>query len=324
MTLEEDLLPLRDLAARLARAAEALPRGGPLLTRPRSQGAGDVSYGVDLACEEVLEAWFLEQARQAPLSLLSEHHGWRHAGPGPAGSAQFLADFDHGGPTYIVDPVDGTRPFLARQRSAFVLIARTDLVHEAPRLSQVKSAVLRELPVRGPAREFLARAGRGAFCLDEGRTFRLRVDGEAHLDHAYFTFFAFTPKERLQVARLAHAVSQGWGELGADPEAQWSDDCLSSSGLLVQMAQGDQRLLADLRGLLGPSFTSCHGYDLAAPVLLVREAGAVVTGPRGEPFDPVLDATTPLSFLAWCNEETRARGREALERALAAWPGDHP
>ena len=79
------------------------------LSREVAQGVGDTTFAMDVCAERAIEAWMDEQARRGPLSVLTEDAGWRHRGPDGAGGWRELSDFAHGGPRFVVDPIDGTR-----------------------------------------------------------------------------------------------------------------------------------------------------------------------------------------------------------------------
>ena len=123
---------LAALGRRVARTTAPLAPAEGAALRPASQGAGDASWALDEACEAEVEGWFASRALEGPLSLLTEHHGWRHRGPDGGGGWRELDGFDHGGPRVVCDPVDGTRHLLLRHRAAWCLIA---LAH-AGRLSK--------------------------------------------------------------------------------------------------------------------------------------------------------------------------------------------
>ena len=306
---------LADLGRRVARTTAPLAPAEGAALRPASQGAGDASWALDEACEAEVEGWFASRALEGPLSLLTEHHGWRHRGP------------DGGGGWRVVcDPVDGTRHLLLRHRAAWCLIALAHAGPDQPRQSEVVLAHAEELPARAgaPARRLGARRGGGAW-LSEGATREpLRVDADDRLDHGFFSFFAFHPAQRPAVAQLADRVTARWArEEGCAREHCWQDDYISSGGLLLNAALGSQRVVVDARALLPDSTLlhggTCHPYDLAAPVLILDEAGGSVRGMSGAPFDQPLDAVHAAGFLAFTNRATAARALPALLEELTKW-----
>jgi len=329
---------LLDLAARIRRAArgallDAIATGRlDDLMRPHEQGAGDVTYGIDVPTEAVLTTWLAEIARAAPISLLTEDAGWRHAGPDGRGGVRALADFAHGGPRVVVDPIDGTRNLMADVRSAWTVIGACAPGGNAPRQSDVVLGVLTEIPdSRGAiARDMHAARGRGArLCevrLQDEHVLRegpLRCDASDRADHGYFPFFRYMADQRPDIARVeADFFARLEREEGAEVRNCYDDQYISNGGQLALLALGKYRLIADLRAHLAarrgsPTLTS-KPYDISGAVLVAREAGCVITAADGGELDFPLDVTTPIGFVGWHNGATRAR----LERHLAAALGN--
>ena len=128
---------LAALGQRIAAAAAGLDAAHGDAVRPTSIGLGDASWALDEACEAVVATWFEERAREGPLSLLTEHHGWRHRGPDGEGGWRELNGFAHGGPRLACDPGDGTRHLLLRHRPAWSLIALAGPGPDQPRQRDV-------------------------------------------------------------------------------------------------------------------------------------------------------------------------------------------
>lgn len=326
---------LRELGARLRRAARAhldgrAPDAG---LRPVRRGAGDLTFAVDEAAEAELERWLDEVAARAPLSLLTEDAGWRHRGPGPRGPRE-LDGFDHGGPRIAVDPVDGTRNVMADLRSAWAVLAFAAPGAAEPRLADVVGGVLCEIPPRraAAARELWAPCGgplslREVTLADEraGPAVAVRADDDARCDHGYFPFFRYLPEERPALARVEAAFFRRLVEAeGADPRSLWDDQYICNAGQLVLLALGTYRMVCDLRAWLAaregrPPVVTTKPYDVAGAIACARAAGCVVTAPpdgTGSELDFPLDARTPVSFVGWANEATRARLEPHLTAAL--------
>jgi fructose-1,6-bisphosphatase/inositol monophosphatase family enzyme len=307
----EALAAARDEAARRALAA------------PVGQGAGDVTFGLDRVAERAIERWSDEARALGPFSLLTEETGWTHHGaPG----------FGHGGPRVVVDPIDGTRNLMADLRGAWTVVALAGPGAGEPRQSEVELGILSEIPdsraarfrrlsggPRVPARcEEHALAG-GAAPLERA----LAVDGEARCDHGYFPFFRYAPWQRPALARVeADFFARLARAEGADVSTCWDDQYISNGGQLALLALGTYRMIADLRALVpaggAPPRTTTKPYDVAGALAVARAAGAPVEAPDGSPLDFPLDATTPLSFVGWANEATRARLAPHLAAALRA------
>lgn len=325
---------LLDLAARIRSAArraltEAIAAGRlDDLMRPHEQGAGDVTYGIDVPTEVVLTDWLAEVAREKPISLLTEDAGWRHAGPDGRGGVRDLPDFAHGGPRVVVDPIDGTRNLMADVRSAWTVIGACPPGAEPPRQRDVALGVLTEIPdSRGAiARELWAARGRGAHAreirLGDGavvREERLVCDASDRADHGYFPFFRYMADLRPMIARIeADFFARLEREEHAEVRNCYDDQYISNGGQLALLALGKYRMIADLRAHLaerrGASTLTTKPYDISGAVLVAAEAGCAITAAGGAELDFPLDVTTPIGFVGWHNAATRAR----LERHLAA------
>ncbi len=302
------------------------------LMRPHEQGAGDVTYGIDVPTETVLTDWLTETARVAAVSLLTEDAGWRHAGPDGRGGVRRLDGFAHGGPRVVVDPIDGTRNLMADVRSAWTVIGACPAGDAPPRQRDVALGVLTEIPdSRGAiAREMWAASGRGARSrsvrLADGATVRegaLRCDASDRADHGYFPFFRYMADLRPAIARIeADFFARLERAEGAEVRNCYDDQYISNGGQLALLALGKYRMIADLRAHLAlvrgsPTLTS-KPYDISGAVLVAREAGCVVTSGDGSELDFPLDVTTPIGFVGWHNAATRARLEPHLRAALLA------
>jgi fructose-1,6-bisphosphatase/inositol monophosphatase family enzyme len=332
--LEHEWMPrLLDLAGRIRAAARAplvsAARAGSLrrLSAPHGQGAGDVTYGIDVPAEEALTRWLEEVARDRPLSLLSEDAGWRHRGPAAGGTTD-LAGFAHGGPRLSVDPIDGTRNLMADLRGAWCVIGLAGPGEGAPRQRDVALGVVAEIPDSRAAfaRELWAARGRGAHrrltALAGGSppgAERLVCDADDRADHGYFPFFRYMPDQRPAIARVeAEFFARLAREEGADVRNCYDDQHISNGGQLALLALGTYRMVCDLRAELarraGVRTLTGKPYDVCGAILVAEEAGCVVTDARGGPLDFPLDVETPVGFVGWHNRATRAR----LERHLSA------
>jgi fructose-1,6-bisphosphatase/inositol monophosphatase family enzyme len=316
---------LADLAERVrvaARAAmeEAL-RTDSLgdVYRTVGQGAGDATFGLDLATERAVDLWFEETCATCCLSLFTEDAGWRHRGPqGP------LQGFDHGGPRVVIDPVDGTRNLMMDLRSAWTVIGLAGPGPDQPRQGEVELGIVAELPDSRARAWRILSAVRGGGCrlAVDGEERTLEVDGDARLDHGYFPFFGFHPQVRPLVARLGADVFSRLEAEGIDTGTCFDDQYISSGGQLALIALGTYRMVVEPRGWIAartaPTQT-CKPYDVAGAVLCATEAGALVTDLSGGLLDHPLDASTPVSFCAFHNRATRERLWPHLEAALEAF-----
>ena len=321
---------VRDEArAALREAVAAGDRAG--LARPLRDGAGDVTYGLDARCERVVEVWLTEQARERPLSLLTEDCGWKHLGPGGDGAAVELAGFDHGGPRIALDPVDGTRGLMHDLRSAWTVVSLAGAGRGAPRLSELELGLVAEIPDSRAARyRVLAATPAGPCMLEERelagegapRARELVADADDRCDHGFFPFFRYDPLERPVVAAVEAAFFARLARVeGAQLRHVFDDQYISNAGQLVLLALGSYRMIADLRALLarrtGLTTTTSKPYDLAGAVLCARRAGCEVSAGDGSALDFELDCTTPVDFVGWANAATARRLAPHLAAVLA-------
>jgi 3'-phosphoadenosine 5'-phosphosulfate (PAPS) 3'-phosphatase len=315
-------------------ALDAAIRSGEFARAPRPvrDGAGDVTFALDAAAEAAIDRWLETVARREPISLLTEDEGWRHRGPGPLGSPVELAGFDHGGPRIAIDPIDGTRHLMTDLRSAWSIVSFAPPGEGHPALADVSLGLVSEIPDSRAARYRALRAVCGAGATFEERALeggalhsarRLSTGEDARADHGYFSFFRYLPAQRPSLARIEARFFERLERLErADVRSCYDDQYISSGGQLALLALGTYRLAADLRAWLGtrepgtPSIAT-HPYDVAGAVLVAREAGASVTAVDGSRLDFPIDCTTPVSFVAWANEPTRARLEPHLRAALA-------
>jgi hypothetical protein len=314
--------------------ASALRAAGPRVERPAGQGAGDVTYGLDLPSEELAAAWLEREAARTPLSLLTEDAGWRHMGPrrpgDPSSGAVELDGFDHGGPRIGLDPVDGTRNLMADLRPAWTVLSFAGAGAGRPLLSELSGGVVSELPPSNAARarRLVATSGGGTTLetldLESGAVLEagpLSADDDDRADHGYFPFFRYQPEQRPALARIEAAFFERLArEEGADPRHCFDDQYISNAGQMVLLALGTYRMVTDLRAWLaakdGGAAVTSKPYDVAGAILCARAAGCEVTAPDGGPLDFPLDAETPVSFVGWHNPATRRRLAPHLSAAL--------
>lgn len=329
--------PLHELARDMRVAArralvEAVERGSlDELMRPHAIGAGDVTYGIDVPTESVLDRWLSVTASHQPLSLLTEDSGWRHRGPNGHGGTRELDGFDHGGPRIVVDPIDGTRNLMADVRSAWSVIAIAGPGTGEPRMSDVEGGVLAEIPDSRGSRARVFRAtsdGRVRLSIEsveEERTLQDGIwhcDSDARVDNGYFPFFRYSHDMRPAIARLEADFFERVERLEqGEIRSCYDDQYISNGGQLALLALGTYRMIVDVRAHLaakrGKPTLTCKPYDCAGAILVARAAGCVVTDAGGGELDFPLDVSTPVSFVGWANAATRTRLEPHLNAVLA-------
>ncbi|MBI5364506.1 MAG: hypothetical protein HZA53_15115 [Planctomycetes bacterium] len=293
------------------------------LMRIASQGAGDVTYGIDVPAEHALDLWLDEEARKTPLSLLTEDSGWRHRGPDGKGGVRALEGFDHGGPRIVVDPIDGTRNLMTDLRPAWTVIGLAGPGPGEPRQRDVVLGVVREIPESRSRSTRVLHAARGLGCtlVDGARERRLDTGSDARADHGYFPFFKYLPTERHEVAAVeARFFARLAEHERADVRNCYDDQYISNAGQLVLLALGTYRMIADLRAFLaarrGATTLTSKPYDVSGALVCAGEAGCVLTACDGSALDFPIDVTTPVSFVGWVNAATRARLAPHLAASL--------
>ena len=303
------------------------------LGRGVAEGVGDTTFALDLPAEAAVEAWFSEQARAAPVSLLTEDAGWRHRGPDAdqPGGWRDLEGFDHGGPRIVIDPIDGTRPLMHDLRSAWVVIGFAGPGPSQPRGSELSGGLLVELPTSvqdrarwlesprgGPVELRILPLGASAAEVAAAAARSVSVDAEARADAGYLTFFRYHPAQRRRLATLEESFFRRLAEHeGSDLLQVYEDGYCSSGAQLALLALGRYRFVADLRARIGGvSGPFCKPYDVAGAIVIAEAAGVVLRDARGQPLDFDIDATTPLDWVGYVNEATRGRLEPHLE---AAW-----
>jgi len=188
---------------------------------------------------------------------------------------------------WLVDPLDGTREFVARNGEFVILIA---LVEEG---RPVAGAIFH--PVSGTL--IRARRGGGAWAEDAGGARRLRVSDRRNL--ADFRLLVSRSHRSAKIDALR-------ARLGLTRETP----CGSVGLKMFRLAAGEADLYVHLGG-------GTKEWDLAAPEILLREAGGALTDADGAPIPynrP--DVRTPTAYAA-SNGTRHAEVLAALRAVLA-------
>jgi myo-inositol-1(or 4)-monophosphatase len=258
-----------DLA--LALRERVLPELGSLAGRAVLGGGagGDVTFAVDEIAESFMEEFLSERAPS--MAFYSEDRGL--VAPGDAVDV------------LIVDPIDGTRPAMAGLESACVAVALAPLGDGSPTMGDVSAACVVEIK---SGDWFLARRGVGvsssrpvslSACVDVGRM---------------FWGFGFRGRPARPVAEVlaelidASSVGGGTFELGSQAFAMTR----IVTGQFDAVIEVGSRLVEDIPGMRaefervgGGQVLNNSPYDLAAPWLVLREAGGVASDGWGSPLD---------------------------------------
>ena len=105
----------------------------------------------------------------------------------------------------------------------------------------------------------------------------------------------------------------------------FDDEYLSSAGQLYELMIGHDRWMADLRPLLQPARRAAgraplfcaHPYDLSCE-LIAREAGVIVSDPRGARLAAPLDVTSDVAWIGFANAALARSVGGALTAELRA------
>lgn len=285
----------------------------------------DVIYRVDEVTESVIIPWFRSQWPTAyPVEVVME------------GQEDAPLTFPVGTPVAqtrvkcIIDPIDGTRPFMYDKRSAWTLSALAPQRGEETSLADIQVAVMTELPCR---KQYLAdqlsccRGQPVASCRLDAVTGRLhpwhpKPMASDRLDHAFASFVKFFPTGKAMLAQIEEDLFArlGTANLRQGPPI-FDDQYLSTGGQIYELASGHDAFIADIRPLvharLGlPERLCCHPYDICTAMIL-QSLGGIVEKPDGSPLDAPLDTTTPVAWVGYANAQLAERIRPVLQQVLS-------
>jgi myo-inositol-1(or 4)-monophosphatase len=299
---------MRDLVRELALALreQVLPQLGSHAGRSQdgAGAGGDVTFAIDEGAERVLERFIAERAPE--VAFLSEDRGLVV----PDGGAENLL---------VVDPIDGTRPALAGLESCCVSIAAAPL-HEEPTMGDVSVGCVVEIP---SGTVFLAERGAG---LVESPPVHLSENRE--LERMFWTY-GFRGRPARPTIEVLGDLIDASSVRGAtfDLGSAAFDMTRIVTGQLDAYVEPGPRLVADIPGIRAQFERVGHGsvlnnspYDLAASVLVLQEAGAVVSDAYGRPLAdrPLLlsGAEGQMSVVASANSVLHQRILDAVEDGL--------
>jgi len=292
--------------------------------------AGDVIYAVDRVTERVLVDRFAALAKNWPCVLVAEGLGVDGRRVLPEGTPESAAEI-----VALVDPIDGTRGLMYQKRPAWILTGIAPYRGGRETLADISLAVQTEIPLvkQHLADTLWAVAGEGARAerLDLAGGTRaplpLRPSRATTVAHGFGGLSKFFSGTRGALAAIDDAVVArllGGRDDGGDPLV-FDDEYLSSAGQLYELAVGHDRWTADLRPLLQPARRAAgrapifcaHPYDLSCE-LIAREAGVIVTDPRGARLAAPLDVTSDVAWIGFANAELAGTVGGALTAELRA------
>jgi myo-inositol-1(or 4)-monophosphatase len=291
LALRERVLPLLGSHAGRAHSAD-LAEGG------------DITFKIDEEAEALLEPWLAEHA--PGVAFYSEDRGL----VAPDGAREVL----------VVDPIDGTRPAMAGLESCCVSIAAAPL-RDGVTMGDVTLGCVVEIP---SGAVFVAERGAG---LVEGP--EVLLSANERLDRLFWTYgFRGRPARATAevIGDLIDASSVGGAtfELGS---AAFDMTRLVTGQLDVYVEPGP--LIVDrvpgmedeFRRVGGGELLNNSPYDLAASVLILEEAGAIVTDAAGESLAdrPLLGSggDYQMSVVASANEALHGQVIDAVAAGIA-------
>jgi myo-inositol-1(or 4)-monophosphatase len=265
--------PGPELVLELARRLRerVLPELGSHAGRAQAGGSagGDITFAVDAIAEETLAGFLAERAPR--VAFFSEDRGL----VAPTDATDVL----------VVDPIDGTRPAMAGLESACVAVALAPLRDGDPTMADVQAGCVVEIK---SGDWYLAAKGSGV-----RSTRHLQLSPATDIGSMFWGYGFRGRPARASVevlAELIDASSVGGGtfELGSQAFAMTR----VITGQLDAVIEVGSRLIDDVPGMRAVFEAIGRGqvlnnspYDLAAPWLCLREAGAVVSDGWGEPLD---------------------------------------
>ena len=300
------------------------------LAAPTGKQAGDVIYAVDRLSEQVLVDRFSALARNWPCVLVAEGLGVNGRRVLPEGTRERDAEI-----VALVDPIDGTRGLMYQKRPAWILTGIAPYRGGRETLADIRIAVQTEIPlVKQHLADTLwavagegARAERGDLITGMRTALALRPSRATTVAHGFGGLAKFFSGTRAELAAIDDAVVRrllGDGADDGDPLV-FDDEYLTSAGQLYELAVGHDRWTADLRPLLQPARRAAgraplfcaHPYDLACE-LIAREAGVIVTDPRGAPLAAPMDVTSDVAWIGFANTQLARSVGGALTAELRA------
>jgi hypothetical protein len=305
-----------------------------------SEQAADTIFAIDRVSEERLVGFFeREIAPGRPLLLVAE--GLPDVGYGegrlvlPRGTPESAAEV-----CILVDPIDGTRPYMYQKRPAWILTGIAPMASQEPdgrtepRLRDIECALQTEIPLAKQhlCDELWALRGQGMQARRYNRltgehvNLQLQPSPATDLKQGFATVCRFVPGMRVELATIDEEIMRAaLGPLQRGRAASFEDQYISSGGQLYELIAGHDRVTVDVRPLVEPLLArrgltlgiSAHPYDLST-ALIASEAGVIVTDGHGQPLDAPCDVTTEVAWVGYANPTLRAQIEPLVQQALAA------
>jgi hypothetical protein len=292
--------------------------------------AADTIYEIDAAVEPLLEDFCREWGKTTPLVLIAEgiqnEDGVEGVKTFPEGLPQKDAEIH-----VLVDPIDGTRGIMYDKRAAWALAGVAPNFPRPPRLSDIHTAVMTELPTSKMGFGDVLRAikGQGAsgnridLSNDAAEPLTFAPSRAATIDHGFASVSNFFPGTKVLASELMEHIARNLvGKADVTRATVFDDQYISTGGQFYELIVGHDRFNADLRPAFyriqgQPPGLCCHPYDCAT-LLIAREAGVILTDESGNALDGPLDVTTGLSWLGYANDALRRQIEPLIKSFLSA------
>jgi myo-inositol-1(or 4)-monophosphatase len=241
--------------------------------------SGDATFEMDAVAERTLLN-FLKRAK-APVAYYSEDSGY--------------STFSNTQPDYllVVDPIDGSRAARCGFESCVVAVACTRVI-ERPTVADVDNACVMEIIGN---RAFYAERGKGAKIFVDGTTRKPKLS--QHTDIEAISWSMTVPARPAELifqtaARLIDTTSLKGGFFACNSTSYSLTRLLTNQ--LDACVDFASRYMKDVPEIVRDKFINAGRgtvlgicpYDLVAALLIVEEAGAVVTDAYGKRFDDML------------------------------------
>lgn len=313
---------LRDivLEARNADASHAL-------AGVAEETAADTIYHVDKISEAAISEWFAAHwPSDLPIELVMEGIEDQPPLTFPTGTSVEQTAWK-----CILDPIDGTRNLMYDKRSAWALAGIAPQKGANTRLQDIVVAAMTELPPSKQWRSDQLSAVRGQGFTAMAHDIRsgsieplfLKPSKASDCRHGFASLSRFFPDGLGLLGQIEEALwKQLYPEGSGGSPLVFNDQYITTGGQLYEILVGHDRFIADLRPLAFhklnlPASLSTHPYDLAA-ALVAEEAGVILEDPlSGQPVNPPLDTTTPVSWVAYANPDLAAHIRPVLSSLIS-------
>lgn len=274
-------------------------------------GNGDVSYGLDTACEEIIDSFFAGHTPEGGCVVICEGLG-RRVYP------HHLIEKDARW-LILIDPIDGTRHIMYDNRSAWILTGIAENQGKTTNLLHICAAIQTEIPIILQDKGVVLKAIRGYGA--EIKTYDLakEIEIQSHislqpssastLENGFCIFTNFFPGTKEIISAVEeNVIQQLYGIPKENSGLVFSEQYISSAGQLYMLMTGKYRMVADIRPLLKEYLSRqkkalplcAHPYDLST-TLIAEECGCIIRDIYGEALGYPLDLDTNCFWIGYSN-----------------------